>query len=713
MSVTYGARVPCARLARARHCLGRERFSILRVMAKMLPKGQARERIQKLRAAIDELRYRYHVLDDPSATDEVYDSLTRELKGLEEKWPEFLTPDSPTQRVGGKPLAKFKKVTHQTPMLSLGDAFDEKELRSWDERNRKLLSSGADVEYFAELKVDGFAVSLVYENGVLKVGATRGDGRVGEDVTQNLKTIRAIPLRLREAEREIAKVLGRRVASPTLRGRLEVRGEVYLTKRAFEKINRAQATAGGITYANPRNLAAGSIRQLDPAIAASRALDFLAYDLVTDLGEVRHDQEHAILRALGFKTVQPDARCETIEAVLRFRERVRRLRNRLKFDIDGIVVNVNQNDLFRRLGIAGKAPRGAVAFKFPGREATTVVEDVIVQVGRTGVLTPVAVLRPVEVGRVTVSRATLHNEDEIERLGLKIGDTVVVQRAGDVIPDIVRVLPKLRPRGAGAFQMPQACPSCGSRVVRVPGEAAHRCTNKNCVALSSQRIEHFAARPAFNIVGLGPETVELLMNAKLVQDAADLFRLTPGDLEGLDRFAETSAEKLVSAIQARKRVPLARLLYALSIPQVGEETAADLADYFGSLGEVAKASEEELQRVRDVGPKVAAAIAAWFRSERNRRFVEKLLRAGIRGEAPKRGHLPLRGKTFVLTGGLTTLTRDEAKEKVRALGGDIAGSVSTITDYVVVGSEPGSKYEKAKALGVTTIDEKQFLKLLH
>ncbi|MBI4099032.1 NAD-dependent DNA ligase LigA [Candidatus Parcubacteria bacterium] len=680
--------------------------------ARALDKTWARERIAKLRRELDDLRYRYHVLNDPTVTDAVNDSLMRELTRLEEDWPEFRSVDSPTQRVGGKALEKFEKVTHRAPMLSLTDAFDEDELRAWDERNRKLLLKGTPVEYFAELKVDGFAVSLVYEKGVLQAGATRGDGRVGEDVTQNLKTIRAIPLKLREVGSAIEHILGRRVSSPTLRGRLEVRGEVYMTKRAFAQINRAQEKAGGVVYANPRNLAAGSIRQLDPAIAASRALDFLAYDLITDLGQERHDQEHAILRELGFKTVQPDARCAALAAVLKFRENVRKLRPRLAFDIDGVVVSVNQNDLSERLGIAGKAPRGAVAFKFPGKEVTTVVEDIVVQVGRTGILTPVAVLRPVELGGVTVSRATLHNEDEIERLGLKIGDTVVVQRAGDVIPDIVRVLPKLRPRGAKVFRMPRACPICGSRVVRVPGEAAHKCTNKNCAALEAQRIQHVASRRAFDIVGLGPETVELLMNHQLVQDPADLFALTEGDVEGLERFAETSAKKLVSAIHARKRIALERFLYALSIPQVGEETAIDLAHHFGSLENIAQASAEDLQKVRDVGPKVASAIAGWFGLERHRTLVKKLLAAGVRIEAPKRRAQPLQGKTFVLTGSLENLTRNEAKEKIRALGGDMSESVSRDTDYVVVGADPGSKYDRAKELGVRTIGEKQFLNLI-
>ncbi|MBI2624204.1 NAD-dependent DNA ligase LigA [Candidatus Parcubacteria bacterium] len=668
-----------------------------------MTKTAARARIAKLRRELDDLRYRYHVLNDPKVTDAVNDSLMRELTRLEDDWPEFRSADSPTQRVGGKALEKFEKVTHQAPMLSLTDAFDEDELRAWDERNRKLLPPATRLEYFAELKVDGFAVSLVYENGVLETGATRGDGRVGEDVTQNLRTIRAIPLKLREAKIRGAKSVGER---------LEVRGEVYMPRVAFEKANQAQKKVGGVLYANPRNLAAGSIRQLDPAVAASRDLDFLAYDLVTDVGQERHDEEHAILRTLGFKTVRPEARCVSFEEVVRFRKRVRRLRGRLKFDIDGIVVSVNHNDLFNRLGVAGKAPRGAVAFKFPGREATTVVEDIIVQVGRTGILTPVAVLRPVEVGGVTVSRATLHNEDEIERLGLKIGDTAVIQRAGDVIPDIVRVLPTLRPRGAKAFRMPRTCPICGSKVVRVVGEAAHRCTNKNCVALEAQRIQHFASRRAFDIVGLGPETVELLMQAKLVQDPADLFMLGVGDLEGLNRFAEISAKKLVAAIQTRHHVSLARFLYALSIPQVGEETAVDLAEHFGSFEKIQDASEDELMGVRDVGPKVAAAIVAWFKAERNQRLIKKFRQAGIRTEAPPRRRLSLKGKTFVLTGGLEALTRDEAKAGIRALGGNVSESVSRATDYVVVGTEPGSKYEKAKELGVKTIGEKQFLNLI-
>ncbi len=679
-----------------------------------MDKKSAQERIGRFREEIDGLRYRYHVLDDPSVTDEIYDSLTRELKKLEEEWPEFRSPDSPTERVGGRPLEKFRKVSHSAPMLSLTDAFDQAEFQAWDDRNRKLLPGQTVLEYFAELKVDGFAVSLIYEKGVFDIGATRGDGRTGEDVTQNLKTIRAIPLRLRDSRKSINKIVEHGFKSPALGGKIEVRGEVYMTKKAFTKVNREQKKAGGVIYANPRNLAAGSIRQLDPAVAASRDLDFLAYDLVTNLGQERHSQEHAILRELGFKTVEPDARCANIQDVLNFRDKAARLRESLSFGIDGIVVSIDQNQIFQELGIVGKAPRGAIAFKFPGKESTTVVEGIMVQVGRTGVLTPVAVLKPVEIGGVTVSRATLHNIDEIRRLDVRIGDTVVVERAGDVIPAVTGVLKRLRPSGAREFHMPKKCPICGSPALHKEGEVAYRCSNKNCAGLQREGLYHFVSKHALDIQGLGAKNVDALVENGLVRDAADFFLLKKEDVGELERFGEKSADNLIKAIAEKKRIPLHRLIYALGIHHVGEETAVDLAARFGSVDAIKHAALEELQGVRDIGEVVAKSIYDWFRSERNLKLLAKLEKAGLEAESAKFGakESKLSGKTFVLTGTLTGMSRDEAKEKVRTRGGEISESVSAKTDYMVVGASPGSKLDKAQRLGVKTLYEDEFRRLL-
>lgn len=683
-------------------------------IAKAFDKAQTKDRIEKLREEIDNLRYRYHVLDDPTVTDAIYDSLTRELKSLEEEWPEFQSPYSPTQRVGGKPLDKFEKVTHRVPMLSLSDAFDEREFKAWDERNRKLLPVGTKLEYFTELKVDGFAVSLIYEKGVFKVGATRGDGRVGEDVTQNLKTIRAIPLRLRSTEKKIEKILGRNISRTVLLGRIEVRGEVYMTKKAFEGVNREQKKKGGPVYANPRNLAAGTIRQLNPSTVASRDLSFMAYDLITSFGQERHSAEHAILKELGFKTVEPDAICKNSDEVVEFREKVAKMRGKLKFDIDGIVVSLDQNEIFERLGVVGKAPRGSIAFKFPGKEATTVIEDIIVQVGRTGVLTPVAVLKPVEVSGVTVRRATLHNLDEIRRLDVRVGDTVIIERAGDVIPALTGAIKRLRPKNTHEFNMPHKCPICGSEVTRRKGEVAYRCSNKNCAAIQRKNLYHFVSKRALDIRWLGVKNIDTLVENGLVRDAADLFFLKKEDVEGLERFAEKSASNMVEAIAAKKLVPLNRFIYSFGIPHVGEETAMDLAQNFGSVEKLKKASTEELQNVRDIGGVVAQSIYSWFRTEKNLRLLEKLKKAGVKTQNPKPRpqNQKLIGKTFVLTGGLESMTRDEVKEKIRSLGGNISEGVSKNTNYVVVGSEAGSKLEKAKKLGVKIVNEKEFLKFI-
>ena len=659
-----------------------------------MSKAEAKKRIVKLRKVINYHSHLYHVLDKPKISDAAFDSLKHELYKLEQKYPDLITPDSPTQRVSGQALDKFAKVKHKVPMLSLEDVFYLEEFQAWQERIQKLVPR-QKFDYFAELKIDGFAVTLIYKNGVFVQGATRGDGKIGEDVTQNLKTINSIPLRL----------------FTTKKGKIEIRGEVYMTKKAFAKVNRQRKEKGLPLYANPRNTAAGSIRQLDPRIAAARQLDFLAYDLVTDLGQKTHQEEHQIVQSLGFKVDQGQY-CRSLGEIIRFRQKINRIREKLPYQIDGIVVSVNSNKIFEKLGAAGKAPRGAIAFKFPAKEATTVIEKIVVQVGRTGALTPVAHLRPVRIGGTLVTRATLHNEDEIKRLNVKIGDTVIVQRAGDVIPDVVKVVKKLRTGKEKKFQMPKHCPVCGSKVIRPKGEAVCRCPNKKCGARQKKRLIHFVSRKAFDIEGLGPKIVEQLMDEKLVADAADFFSLKQGDLVPLEHFAEKSADNLIEAIRKSKKISLAKFIYALGIRHVGEETAIDLAVNFGSLGELKKASLEELSRIKDIGQIVAQSIFKWFNDKNNQQFLDKLIRAGLKITEVKTVKKRFLNQTFVLTGQLDRFSREQAKAKIRELGGDVSGSVSKKTDFVVVGKGPGTKYAQAKKLGVKIINEKEFLKII-
>ena len=684
-------------------------------------KKETRERILKLRKEIDHHRYLYHVFNRQEISDVALDSLKHELTELEEKFPEFVTSDSPTQRVAGKPLPGFEKLRHRVPMLSLNDAFSGEELEEWEVRIKKLIH-GPPHEYFAEIKVDGFAISLVYEDGILVSGSTRGDGVTGEDVTENLKTIEAIPLRLSdlslfEKDSEIRGILKEFPAVAHAVSHVpktfEVRGEVYMTKNAFEEVNRVQKKKGLPFFANPRNIAAGSVRQLDPKITASRKLDFLAYDLVTDLGQETHEEEHLIAKLFGFKTVDLARRCKDIDEVMLFWNSVLAEREKLPLLIDGIVVQVNSGVLFDRLGVVGKAPRGAIAFKFPAEEATSVVENIVIQVGRTGVLTPVAVLRPVATGGVVVSRATLHNMDEVERLGVRIGDTVIIRRAGDVIPAVVSVLEKLRPRNAKKFRMPRIF--CGQSVIRNEGEAAHRIAHpEKCDLVTREKLYHFVSKNAFDIQGLGPKIIDHLYDMGLVREPADFFLLTQKDLEPLERFAEKSAENLVVAIRSKKEIDFPRFIYALGILHAGEETAIDLARHFSSLGKLERASLEELMVVPNIGEVVARSIHKWFQVERNRALIKKLIDAGIKIKfsKPNVSRAKLRGLTFVLTGGLETMTRDDAKKRIRELGGDVSGSVSKETDYVVAGAESGSKLERAKKLGVKIIDEKDFLKII-
>lgn len=679
-----------------------------------MDKKEAKTRIEKLRTEINHHRYLYHVLDKQEISDAAQDSLKHELFKLEQQFPDLVTPDSPTQRVGGQPLSSFKKVPHKSPMLSLEDIFNESEFSDWVKRIYKL-TQGQKPNFFGELKIDGFAVSLIYKKGLLEIGSTRGDGRVGEDITVNLKTIEAIPLRLVELKEADLKKNGfeaEKVHRAVSAGELEVRGEVFMTKATFQKINREQKRQGLAEYANPRNTAAGSIRQLDPAVAAQRDLSFLAYDLVTDVGQKNHSQEHTLLKLFGFKTDQLAAELGDETAVNKFWYKVKKQREKLAWEIDGIVISVDSNQLFGKLGVAGKAPRGAVALKFPGKESTTKIKNIVIQVGRTGVLTPVAVLEPTDIGGVTVTRATLHNEDEIRRLDIRIGDTVIVQRAGDVIPDVVKILKNLRPKSAREFNFPRRCPVCRHDIVRPRGEAAHRCANKKCSAQHRENLYHFVSKKAFNIVGLGPEIIDKVVDAGLVKTAADIFKIKPKDLLELEGFAEVSANKLVDSISKSKKIDLAKFIFALGIIHVGEETANLLASYFGGLKVIVSATAEELQKIPGIGEAAGKSISAWFKDKENKELIAALLNAGIEITAPKKINQKFKDLIFVFTGTLEHLTRDSARGEVRLRGGDVANSVSSKTDYVVAGENPGSKYNDAQKLGVKIISERDFLKMI-
>ena len=746
-----------------------------------MTKQEAKKRIESLKKEINYHRYQYHVLDRLDISDAAFDSLKNELEELELKFPDLVTPDSPTQRVGGKPLSKFKKTEHASPMLSLNDAFGEEEIRAWQERIKKL-APGAPLDYFCELKLDGLAVSLIYEDGVLARGATRGDGKIGEEVTQNLKTIEAIPLKL-ELRGDLppyqgtGQALGRdkkslapslcsgqalkgglrkRIEAALRNGVIEARGEAIMSKKVFEALNKKYQKEGRPLLANPRNGAAGSIRQLDSKITAERQLSFYAYALTTDLGQTEHRQEHEILKALGFPVFVDDENnakakgdsrandllppkhyarsCGNLDEVVKFHNYWAERRDNLPFGCDGVVVVVNDIGLRKKLGVIGKAPRWMSAYKFSGQEAATVVENIVVQVGRTGILTPVAVLRPVSIGGTTVSRATLHNEDEIRRLGLKIGDTVIVQRAGDVIPDIIQVLPKMRSGQERVFHMPQICPICGGKIIKrqIGGRPAERggrgrveqrivsagkdnksvghfCSNKNCFAVNRRQIRHFAAKPAMDIEGLGPKIIDQLMKEGLIRDVADIYDLKEGDLVVLERFAEKAAKNIIEAIDKSRQASLSRFINALGILHVGEETAVDLARHFGAINELRQASREKLAAIPNIGGVVAQSIADWFAEEKNQKLLARLLKA-LKIEKVKvvKKKQIFKGMSVVLTGELINWSRDQAKEAIRQRGGDVSSSVSSKTDLVIAGANPGSKYDKAKKLGIKIIGEEEF-----
>ncbi|MEI6238410.1 MAG: NAD-dependent DNA ligase LigA [bacterium] len=687
-----------------------------------------KDRVKKLKGLLEKHRYLYHVLDKPEITDEAYDSLLKELEQLEGHHPALITPDSPSQRVGGEPLKEFKKVKHEVRQWSFDDVFDFAELEKWEEKVKnfirkagaKTVGDGTNegdlqkikLEYCCELKIDGLKMILKYKDGVFMEGATRGDGEIGEDVTHNTKTIQSVPL-----------ILGKKVD-------LIAVGEVWISKKNLKKINAERKAEGEAEFANSRNLAAGSIRQLDPKMTASRRLDSFLYDIdlvgrkvegggggktsakmpETQAGELE------FLKELGFKTNPHFKVFDSITGVQKFYEEWTKRRHSLDYDLDGIVIKINSRKIQEALGFTGKSPRWGVAYKFPAEQVTTVVEDIVLQVGRTGVVTPVAHLKPVTVAGSKVSRATLHNEDEIKRLDVRIGDTVILQKAGDVIPDIVSVVKDLRTGGEKAFVFPEKVEGCGGdgRIERIPGQAAWRCVEKDSGELLRRKFYYFASKKCLNIDGLGPKIIDLLMENNLISSFDDLFTLTSGDLLALPRFGEKSVDNLLVSLGKARKTTLPRFLAGLSIDQVGEETAYDIAMHFGSVKKISEAGVADFESINGVGPVVAQSITQWFAKKKNLELVEKLLKyislEKIEKSAPSA--LPLAGKSFVLTGTLSKMSRDDAHSRVRELGGDVSSSVSAKTSFVIAGENPGSKLEKARKLGVKVLSEKEFLKMV-
>jgi len=665
-------------------------------------RGVARQRIEKLKKEINRHRYLYHVLDKVEISDAALDSLKHEMYELEQQYPEFITPDSPTQRIGGKPLKQFKKVAHIVPQWSFDDAFSPDEIREFDKRIRRfLVEAGIDgditPDYTAELKIDGLHVVLTYKNGVFATGTTRGDGKIGEDVTQNLKTIESIPLKLEEELNLVAE------------------GEVFMKKSVLEKLNKERAQKSEPLFANPRNAAAGAIRQLDSKIAAGRHLDCFTYDL-SWAGNFplpkTQSEELEKLKNLGFKVNKSWRSCKNIEEVIIAWQDALKIREKEDYWIDGIAIKLNRNDWQKKLGYTGKAPRWAIAFKFPAEQATTIVEDIIVQVGRTGRLTPVAVLKPVLVMGSTISRATLHNEDEIRRLGLKVKDTVIIQKAGDVIPEVVKVLPNLRTGKEKDFRMPRKCSICGSSVLRPEGEVATYCTNKRCYAQDLRRITHFVSKKGLNIIGMGKKIVERFMDEGLISEPADIFDLTRDDISVLARFGEKSANNRLEASEKAKTATMSHFLVALGIPHVGEEMSYDLSVHFRNLSNMEKTSTEELMKSSDVGPVVAKSIYEFFRDKRNIKIIENLKKASVKIIADEIPKGKLAGKSFIISGTLESMSREDAHEKIRDSGGHMSSAVSQKTSYLVAGANPGSKLEKAKRLGVKILSEKEFLEMV-
>jgi len=702
-------------------------------------------RIKKLRREIARLRDAYHTKNTPNVTDDVYDSLTRELKILLQKYPKFADPNAPENRVAGKPLFKFVKVKHQARMLSLNDSFSYEELYDWEKRVKKLLSNlqGQSLSYFCEIKFDGLAVSLVYKNGVFVRGATRGDGLIGEDITQNLKTINSIPSELNLPHLSPSP-LGR-AGEGFIQKFLEIRGEALMSKKTLEKLNTQNKKEGRVLFANTRNAAAGSLRQLNPKLAKKRNLDFMAYDLIEAKPQLRglasqlnnHSDKHTILRNLGFKVEKLEAKCQNLEKVVAFIKKFEKIRPNFPYGTDGIVISVDDLELQKVLGAVGKAPRYMVAFKYPAERATTIVTDIKVNVGRTGVLTPLATFQPTLVAGSKVSKATLHNMDQIERLDLRIGDTVVIEKAGDVIPKVVEVLTRMRTGRERKFKMPNKCPVCVSPVRKIssrftlplrggtyatqkfhepaPLSVAYYCTNSKCPAKNKRYLEHFVS--VFEIYELGPKILRRFKDEGLITDAADIFTLVKEDIASLERFGDKSAENIIKEIENKKKIPLARFLWALGILHVGEETARDLASHFGTLEKIifsAQENLEEIDNIENIGEAVSKSLHDFFHNKNNLNFIKKLRKNGVvieKTEKKKAGKFT--GLHFVLTGTLSSMSREIAKEKIISFGGKVVGSVSQNTSYVIVGAEPGSKLKTAQKLGVKTLNEKEFLGILN
>ncbi|MFA5773744.1 MAG: NAD-dependent DNA ligase LigA [Candidatus Paceibacterota bacterium] len=715
--------------------------------------SQIKNRIQKLREEISRLRFLYHVEDAPDITDDVYDSLIKELKLLLEQYPEFIDPNSPENRVGGEPLDKFEKIKHEIKMFSIGNVFSKEEFFAWEKRNLKLLPDDTSLDYFCELKLDGLAISLVYENGKFIRGVTRGDGNVGENITSNLKMIESIPL----------------ILKPPFPPKIEVRGEAIMNKSILRKLNKKNEKENKPLFANSRNAAAGSLRQLNPKIMKERKLDFFAYEIAQIKGEnwqkyiEKHSLKHELLNKLGFIVENHSRIIQDSERIFDFIEIISSKRDDLPIGIDGVVINIDDTEIFEKLGVTGKDPRGIIAYKYPAERATTIVTDITVNVGRTGVLTPVAHFNPTFVAGSTVSKATLHNMDQINRLDIRIGDTVVIQKAGDVIPEVVEVLFKMRTGKEKKFKIPENCPVCNFKVEKKEAgiqrsssslhshvraglsnsskstnisllgnfsarpsrpaqvfsrnnsspaqeSVAYYCTNKNCPARSSRGLQHFVN--VFEIYEIGPKILDRLKDEGLISDSADLFTLEKADLSGLERFGEKSADNIISSIKSHKKVLLWRFIYALGIIHVGEQTARDLADHFGSLNKLMKADIEEINNLENIGPIVSQSIFDFFRDKLNLSFINKLLKNGISIYHEKAKNLKLSGKTFVLTGTLSTMSREEAKKRIIENGGSVASSVSSNISYVVAGDKPGSKYTEAKKLGVKILSEQEFLKIL-
>ena len=690
-----------------------------------MTKQEAAKRIDKLKKQLKEIDHAYYVADAPIVSDAVRDSLKDELEKLEKQFPDLITPDSPSQRIGGKALGKFQKFKHLIPKWSFDDMFSFEEVKEFDEKIKRFLDLPAtyDIEYICELKIDGLNMSFIYENGFLDRAVTRGDGITGEVVTHTVRTIGSVPLSISEKKY------------------IEVGGEVYMPEASFQKINKEQVKNKEAIFANPRNAAAGTVRQLDPKVAANRDLDAFMWTIYNyqDFGLKKHEEILMLMQKLGFKVNPYFQKVKNIEGTLKYFEHWQKNRDKLPYQIDGIVIKVNDLNLHEKLGRTAKHVRWAGAYKFPAEQVTTVVEDIQVQVGRTGVLTPVAYLRPVALAGSVVKRATLHNLDEIERLGVRIGDTVILQKAGDIIPDIVQVLVKMRTGKEKKFKMPVDCPVCGSPVKQKQGEVAYYCSNPSCFAMQREGLYHFVSKGAFDINGLGPKILDHLQAEGLVRDSADIFLLKEEDLRPLERFAEKSAQNLIASIKEKKKISLARFIYGLGIRNVGEETALLLAKQFfvinfsargGSasggqfsnndqfsisklINLAGKVGIEDLEKIEGVGPKVGESIMDWFSDKKNVKLLEKLQDADVKVTIPTQiANEKLKGKTFVLTGEMEKFTRDEAKENIRSLGGDVSSSVSKKTDYVVVGDDPGSKYDKAKKLGVKIINEEEFEKLL-